>query len=192
MKRLFLSASLAVGGLTSACATSDHLNPSWAAFARSHSAQPASVGVRVAAATLALPVPVYEVDMSSVNAFSFFPNRIAVSRGLVEQASEFALLFVLAHELGHIEARDGDEKPIDFGDGEFFFVRRPQAKQQEAELAADLFAARYLAKLGLLDPVALRSVFAFLAFGPMPEGSDYESHPSVEDRLKNLAAAGLL
>ena len=81
------------------------------------------------------------LNSQRLNALSLSDGRIYVTRGLYEQLSDAQLLAVIAHEMAHIEARDGKSAAAN-GDG-----------QLTREIHADRRAWRYLVQLlNLLTP----------------------------------------
>ncbi len=107
------------------------------------------------------------LNSQRLNALSLSDGRIYVTRGLYEQLSDAQLLAVIAHEMAHIEARDGKSAAAN-GDG-----------QLTREIHADRRAWRYLVLSGT-DPRALVELLNLLT----PEQPKGWSQKRVEALLR--------
>lgn len=185
-KVLVLSAILLCCTAAASCEQkrSEFIDRNWTQFAASHAIFEAGSGVALAASMMALPVPVYEVDLS-FNAFAF-EKRIVISHE-ASKAPLHELMFVLAHELGHIHHRHIEDGLAELDNCEFLFVRLPAERRQKHEYEADLFAASYLRERGLLDPVAVRA-----SLMRQEDGGMDSSHPVANERISRLEKYGLL
>ena len=155
---------------------------------------------------VALPheVEVAVLDHSMINAFALPGGRVVLFRGLIEAAGDpDEVAAVLAHELGHVAARDPTRIALrsagsvgvlgllfgDFAGGAlalFLLNASIEASySQEAELAADAFARERLLAAGL-PPEALASMFERLLEegGEVPPVLEHlMSHPSLRGRI---------
>lgn len=157
-----------------------------------------------------LPVVVRVLDGKAVNAFALPGGQIVLFRGLLRSAaSPEEVAGVLAHEIGHVAARDPTRLTLRsagtagllgilFGDvtGATVTVALSEALlrsgyQREAEAEADAYAARLLAAEGLPTPPLAR-FFDELAerTGGMPALlSHLASHPDLAGRADAMRAA---
>lgn len=161
-------------------------------------------------ADLYLPLNVRVLDSKAVNAFALPGGQIVILRGLLRAAEDpEALAGVLAHEIGHVAARDpmrltlraaGTAGLLGLVLGDFtgatITVTLSDALirsgyQQEAETAADEFAAKLLAAKSL--PTLPMAKF----FRRMEEKSGEKpglfahlaSHPEYRQRISAMEAA---
>lgn len=153
-----------------------------------------------------VPLVVRVLDHKMVNAFALPGGQIVVFRGLLDAADNpEELAGVLAHEIGHVAARDPTRLTLRsagaagllgllFGDftGAAVTVALSEALlrsgyQREAEAAADDFAARLLGREGLPTP-PLAAFFTKLAKKGR-SGPSLLSHLSTHPDLAGRAAA---
>nr|WP_244635821.1 M48 family metallopeptidase [Chthonobacter albigriseus] len=150
------------------------------------------------------------VDHPMENALAFLGGRVIVFRGLLEAVqSPDELTGVIAHEFGHVAARDSLVKIIEAAGLGFVFgyvlgdftggtavVLAAQAivssaYSREAEAAADAFAARRMMALGG-DPLAsIQLIERIEGVGDAGDASPFDSHPVTEERgaaVRALAA----
>ncbi|QIE56439.1 M48 family metallopeptidase [Pikeienuella piscinae] len=162
------------------------------------------------AADAHLPLTVRVLDHPMVNAFALPGGQIILFRGLLRNAdSPEALAGVLAHEIGHVAARDptrltlrsaGTAGMIGLLLGDFtgatVTVALSEALlrsgyQREAEAAADDYAAKLLAAEGL--PTAPLAGFFRKLKGEKGDGapalSHLSSHPDLDGRAAEMRAA---
>ncbi len=157
-----------------------------------------------------LPISVVVLDHPMVNAFALPGGRIVLFDGLLRKADNpEAVAGVLAHEIGHVVARDPTRLALRaagtagvvgllLGDftGATVTVALSEALirsgyQRDAETAADAFATRLLAREGLPTP----PLAAFLrALKPEGEGgptifAHLATHPDPDARADATAAA---
>lgn len=162
----------------------------------------------------ALPEPVSftvsVVDHPMVNAFALPGGQIVLFRGLIEQAgSPEEIAAVLAHEIGHVAARDPTRIALrsagsigvlgllfgDFAGGALvlFLAERIITADytQEAEAAADAYAHAALVSADI-SPAAIAEFFDRL----MSEGGDppplvqhFLAHPALSDRIAAARAS---
>jgi predicted Zn-dependent protease len=159
---------------------------------------------------LPFPLTVSVLDHPMVNAFALPGGQVILFRGLIEAAGHpDEVAAVLAHEIGHVAARDPTRIALrtagsigvlglllgDFAGGSvvlFLTERMIQATYtQDAEAAADAFAARVLRAAGL-PPAALAGMFRRMqAEGgdPPPVLRHFLSHPGLGDRIAASEAA---
>lgn len=159
---------------------------------------------------LAYPVQVTVLDTGEVNAFALPGGQVVLFRGLIRAAEtpeEVAAVF--AHEIGHVAARDPTRIAMrtagssgilglllgDFAGGAvvlFLANRIVQADYtQEAEAAADAYAADLLRSVGL-SPRPLADFFERLqkSDGATPGlVQHFLSHPALGDRIAATRAA---
>lgn len=153
---------------------------------------------------LPYPLTVTVLDHPMVNAFALPGGRVVFFRGLIEEAGAAEeVAAVLAHEIGHVAARDPTRIALrsagsvgvlglvlgDFAGGAvvlFLAERLIEASySQEAEAAADAFAAERLAAAGV-PPDALARFFRRLqkkhgdADGIV---AHFLSHPRLAERI---------
>ncbi len=160
---------------------------------------------------LPYPVTVSVLDHSMVNAFALPGGQVVFFRGMLEVAdSPDEIAAVLAHEIGHVAARDPTRMALrsagslgvlgllfgDFAGGAavLFLVEQiiEADYSREAEGAADDFAIALLQEAGV-DPGALGDLFQKL----LDENGDAEgiaahfmSHPALGDRIETARRAG--
>jgi predicted Zn-dependent protease len=153
---------------------------------------------------LPYPLTVSVLDHPMVNAFALPGGQVILFRGLIQTAGHpDEVAAVLAHEIGHVAARDPTRIALrtagsigvlglllgDFAGGSlvlFLTERMIQANYtQEAESAADTYAAGLLREAGL-PPSALAGMFRRMqAQGgePPPVLRHFLSHPGLGDRI---------
>ena len=144
-------------------------------------------------------------DHKMVNAFAAPGGQIVIMRGLIDKAQgPDEVAAVLAHEIGHVEARDTTRNALraagsagllslvlgDFAGGSAVVVVAEYTLNasytREAEAAADVFALNMLEASGT-DAAALATFFDSLAGveRTMPELPVYlSSHPETVDRAE--------
>lgn len=156
-----------------------------------------------------LKITVLDHDM--VNAFALPGGQVVFFRGMLEAAdSPDGIAAVLAHEIGHVAARDPTRIALrsagslgvigllfgDFAGGAAVLFLVEQLIQadysREAEAAADQFAIAQMRAAGI-NPAALGDLFQTLLdeYGDA-EGiaAHFTSHPSLGDRIATARAAG--
>lgn len=160
---------------------------------------------------LPYPLVVSVLDHEMVNAFALPGGRVVLFRGLLEDAeSPDEIAAVLAHEIGHVVARDPTRGAMrsagsigvlgllfgDFAGGTivlFLSQRLIDAQySQEAEAAADHYAHHRLAEVGI-SPAAMVGFFERLRAKHGDESgivSHFLSHPELGDRIAAAAHAG--
>jgi len=148
-----------------------------------------------------LNIAVFDHEM--VNAFAAPGGQIVLMRGLIDSAdSPDQVAAVLAHEIGHVEARDTTRNALraagsagllslvigDFAGGSAVLVvaeyTLSASYTREAEMQADQFALDMMAASGT-DAAALGTFFDSLAGieSSMPDLPVYlSSHPETQDR----------
>jgi Zn-dependent protease with chaperone function len=148
-----------------------------------------------------LNIAVFDHEM--VNAFAAPGGQIVIMRGLIDSAdSPDQVAAVLAHEIGHVEARDTTRNALraagsagllslvigDFAGGSAVLVvaeyTLSASYTREAEMQADQFALDMMAASGT-DAAALGTFFDSLAGieSSMPDLPVYlSSHPETQDR----------
>lgn len=162
---------------------------------------------------LPYPVTLQVLDDPMVNAFALPGGYVVLIRGLIETAeSPDELASVMAHELGHVVARDPTRYALrsagsigvlglllgDFAGGIVVLFLAEQLIQatysQNAEQAADGFGSALLAKAGIA-PGAMADMFERLesdAGEPDASGNSilahFESHPQIRDRIESARA----
>ena len=144
------------------------------------------------------------LDHGMVNAFALPGGRVVLMRGLIEAAEHpDEVAAVLAHELGHVAARDPTRIALrsagsvgvlgllfgDFAGGALVLVLLNASIEasysREAEAAADAFARARLIEAGL-PPEALASLFERLAeeAGEVPPVLEhFLGHPALAARI---------
>jgi len=154
--------------------------------------------------TLPSELNVHILDHDLINAFALPGGQVILFRGLIDAAeSPEEVAAVLAHEIGHVVARDPARIALrtagsvgvlgllfgDFAGGAavlFMTERLIQASySREAENNADIFALDLLDQAGL-PPAALASMFErFREAGGEAEGliAHFSSHPALGDRI---------
>ena len=151
------------------------------------------------------------LDHEMVNAFALPGGQVVFFRGMLEAAeSPDGIAAVLAHEIGHVAARDPTRIALrsagslgvlgllfgDFAGGAAVLLLVEQLIQadysREAEAAADAFAIARLTEAGI-NPAALGDLFQVL----LDDHGDVEgiaehftSHPSLGDRIAAARRAG--
>jgi Zn-dependent protease with chaperone function len=161
---------------------------------------------RVSGAGLNLPYPVAVsvLDHGMINAFALPGGQVVFFRGMLDAADNpDEIAAVLAHEIGHVAARDPTRIALrsagslgvlgllfgDFAGGAavLFLVERiiEADYSREAEAAADEFGTGLLIAADI-DPAALGTLFQTLMdeYGD-PEGiaAHFASHPALGDRI---------
>lgn len=160
---------------------------------------------------LPYPVTITILDHSMINAFALPGGQVVFFRGMLDAAdSPDEIAAVLAHEIGHVAARDPTRIALrsagslgvlgllfgDFAGGAVVLFLVEQMIQADysraAEAAADAFGISLLEDAGV-DPGALGDLFQTLLdeFGDA-EGiaAHFMSHPSLGDRIETARAAG--
>ena len=155
-------------------------------------------------ATLPVDPAIAVLDHPMVNAFALPGGHVVLFRGLIDAAeTPDEVAAVLAHELGHVAARDPTRIALrsagsvgvlgllfgDFAGGALVLVLLDASIQasysREAEAAADAYARARMAEAGL-PPEALASLFERLAeeAGEVPPVLEhFLSHPVLEARI---------
>lgn len=147
------------------------------------------------------------IDSGIANAMALPGGRIYVFRGMIERAeTPDELAGVIAHELGHVAARDGMRKLIQsggtsyllgllFGDvagsGAAIYVTRElldSAYSREAETRADDFAGDALARLGRPPEPLGELLLRVTGEKKRTAMSVIASHPVSAERLERLRA----
>lgn len=162
-----------------------------------------------------IPYTFYVVNSEEINAFAVPGGFVYVNRGLIERTDNLAeLAGVVAHEIGHVEARHSAEMmermqaaqvgvgiasvllggppsgvagaAVDIG-ATAYFARH----SREAENEADAIAVRLLPQSGI-DPVGLTTFFKELIEERERTPSSLEqwfsTHPLTEERIANVRA----
>ncbi len=160
---------------------------------------------------LPYPITVSVLDHSMVNAFALPGGQVVFFRGMLDAAeSPDEIAAVLAHEIGHVAARDPTRIALrsagslgvlgllfgDFAGGAVVLFLVEQLIQadytREAEAAADAYGIGLL-QAASVDPGALGTLFQKLLddFGDA-EGivAHFMSHPTLGDRIAVFQAAG--
>ncbi|MCI2399694.1 M48 family metallopeptidase [Aliiroseovarius subalbicans] len=159
---------------------------------------------------LPYPIRVQVLDHPMVNAFALPGGRVILFKGLIHAAeAPEELAAVLAHEIGHVVARDPTRDALrsagsigvlgllfgDFAGGTVVLFLANQlinaSYSQDAETGADTYAHALLEQAGL-PPSALGTMFQRLKdkHGDA-EGiiAHFASHPQLEDRISAALAA---
>ena len=156
-------------------------------------------------------VNVTVLDHEMINAFALPGGQVVFFRGMIDIAtSPDQIAAVLAHEIGHVAARDPTRIALrsagslgvigllfgDFAGGAavlFLVEQLIQAEYtREAEAAADDFGIAMMLDAGV-DPAALGELFEIIEarFGePAGIAVHFMSHPSLGDRIAKARAAG--
>ncbi|MGI9393907.1 MAG: M48 family metallopeptidase [Boseongicola sp.] len=159
---------------------------------------------------LPYPVKVSVLDHEMINAFALPGGQVVFFRGMLDAASSpDEIAAVLAHEIGHVAARDPTRIALrsagslgvlgllfgDFAGGAVVLLLVEQLIQadysREAEAAADSFGIELLLDADV-DPGALGSLFQKILdqFGSADGiAAHFASHPSLGDRIANDKAA---
>lgn len=152
----------------------------------------------------------YIVDEDAINACALPGGHVFINRGLLEKCDEDEVAFVLAHEIGHINARHG-VKVLEANLG-FSFISialAVAAKNQDAansaqqiydllskgysrgdELQADSLALKYTSDAGY-DPQAAIALFVMFKAQEKQSGAAalpvyLRTHPTPEVRIDNV------
>jgi Zn-dependent protease with chaperone function len=168
----------------------------------------ALVGKLKEAGGIELPLELHVLSSSIENAFAFPGGRIYLLDGLLQKAGNpDELAGVLAHELGHVQHRDGMRRLIQtggtsfllgllFGDvtgaGAVIFAGRSMLNasySREAERGADAFAIKVMHKLGR-SPMHYGNLM-FRVTGAQADNSltILANHPLTEERLAEMKKA---
>ena len=158
------------------------------------------VGLMERAAGLPLPVQISVVHVNEVNAITIPGGFIYVYAGLLANASRIdEVAAVIGHEMGHVDHRDGTKTAVetgglsvlfglllgDFTGGGAVVLTATKllslAYSREAELAADLFGAELMVKIGG-DPRALGEFLLRLASDTKPTEHFLLDHPEAKVR----------
>jgi Zn-dependent protease with chaperone function len=159
---------------------------------------------------LPYPVTVSVLDHEMINAFALPGGQVVFFRGMLDAAtSPDEIAAVLAHEVGHVVARDPTRIALrsagslgvlgllfgDFAGGAVVLLLVEQLIQadysREAEAAADTFGIEMLLNADI-DPGALGSLFQILLddFGEADGiAAHFTSHPALGDRIANANTA---
>jgi beta-barrel assembly-enhancing protease len=162
-----------------------------------------------------IPYTFYVVNSEQINAFAVPGGFVYVNRGLVERTDNLAeLAGVVAHEIGHVEARHSAEMlerqqgaqvgvavaaillggppsglagaAVDIGAAAYF-----ARHSREAENEADAIAVRLLPGAGI-DPAGLVTFFKELIEererSPSTLEQWFSTHPLTEERITNVRA----
>lgn len=159
------------------------------------------------AAGIDAPLRASVIDSGIANAMALPGGRVYVFRGLLDRAeTPDELAGVIAHELGHVGARDGMRKLIQsggssyllgllFGDvagsGAAVLITRElldSAYSREAETRADDFAAEALARLGRPPEPFGELLLRITGEKKATAMSVVASHPVGAERLERLRA----
>lgn len=159
-----------------------------------------------------LPVPIRLVAVRSdiPNAFALPGGVVYLFDGLIEKAaSGDEIAGVLAHEIGHVAARDGARRALQagglalllgfaigdvIGGGAAVAAVRAVSEasySRATESAADLYAVRLMERIGA-DPKALGALLARLTSGAAPNDGAFAylaSHPDTAARREAIDAA---
>ena len=157
-----------------------------------------------------IPLAITVLDHPVVNAFALPGGQVVLFRGLIEGAgSAEEIAAVLAHEIGHVAARDPTRIALrsagsigvlgllfgDFAGGALvlFLAERIMTADysQEAEAAADSFAHALLVSAGL-SPAAIAEFFERLldeGGHPAPIVQHFLAHPALSDRIAAARSA---
>ena len=160
---------------------------------------------------LPYPITVSVLDHSMVNAFALPGGQVVFFRGMLDTAENpDEIAAVLAHEIGHVAARDPTRIALrsagslgvlgllfgDFAGGAVVLFLVEQMIQadysREAEAAADAYGITLLQDADV-DPGALGDLFQKLLdeFGDATGiAAHFMSHPALGDRIENARAAG--
>ncbi|QMU59475.1 MAG: M48 family metalloprotease [Boseongicola sp.] len=159
---------------------------------------------------LPYPIQITVLDHSLVNAFALPGGQVVFFRGILDMAEgPDEIAAVLAHEIGHVAARDPTRIALrsagslgvlgllfgDFAGGAAVLFLVEQLIQadysREAEAAADNYGIDLLLKAGI-DPAALGTLFQRMQeeYGEA-EGiaAHFTSHPALGDRIANSGTA---
>jgi predicted Zn-dependent protease len=162
-----------------------------------------------------IPYTFYVVNIEEINAFAIPGGFVYVNRGLVERTDNLSeLAGVLAHEIGHVEARHSAEMiermqaaqagvtiasvllgappqglagaAVDIG-ANLYFARH----SRQAENEADVIAVRLLPGAGI-DPGGMVTFFKELIEererSPSTLEQWFSTHPLTEERIANVRA----
>jgi Zn-dependent protease with chaperone function len=154
------------------------------------------------AGDLAMPLEAQALSTSIPNAFALPGGRIYVTNGLLQKArNPDEIAGVLAHELGHVEHRDGLRKLIQTGGTSFFvgllfgdvlgggamiFATRSLLNvsySRDAERSADAYAAELMHKLGRSPKPMAELLFRITGAQADKNISILSTHPLTEERL---------
>ncbi|MEX2284324.1 MAG: M48 family metallopeptidase [Gemmatimonadota bacterium] len=157
----------------------------------------------------------YVVDANQVNAFAVPGGYVYVNRGLVERTRNFSeLAGVLAHEIGHVEARHGVEQmekmqnanlgltlayvllgrqpsgveraAIDVGGGLYFAKHSREAENEADRVAIPLMVA------ARIHPNGLVTMFEELLRAQQSNSSQvgqwFSTHPTTQERINATRA----
>ncbi len=162
-----------------------------------------------------IPYTYYVVNIEEINAFAIPGGFVYINRGLIERTDNLAeLAGVVAHEIGHVEARHSAEMmeraqtaeaglilgsillgappggvagaAVDLGAQAYF-----SHHSREAENEADAIAVRMLPVVGI-DPNGLVTFFKELIAererAPSQLEQWFSTHPLTEERIANVRA----
>jgi Zn-dependent protease with chaperone function len=164
------------------------------------------VGKLAAAAALPVALRVDVVRRAEPNAVALPGGRIYVDQGLIDQAqTPDELAGVLAHEMGHVAARDGTRVVLqtaglsflfgmmlgDFvGGGAVVIAAKTVLKSsysRRVESAADAYSVALMQKAGG-DPHALGRILARIVVGKRHGLAILRDHPETKDRIAAINA----
>src|SRR5262249_37360344 len=157
---------------------------------------------------LELPFQAHVMSSGMPNAFALPGGRIYLLDGLLQRArSPDELAGILAHELGHVQHRDGMRRLIQtggtsflfgllFGDvtgaGAVIFVSRSMldaSYSRDAERNADAFAVGVMHKLGRSPTPSGELLFRITGAQTDKSLTILSSHPLTEERLAEMKKA---
>ncbi len=149
-----------------------------------------------------MPLEAQALSTALPNAFALPGGKIYVTNGLLQKAKNpDEVAGVLAHELGHVQHRDGLRKLIQTGGTSFFvgmlfgdvlgggamiFATRSLlnvAYSREAERSADAFAAELMHKLGRSPKPMAELLFRITGAQADKNITILSTHPLTEERL---------
>lgn len=151
-----------------------------------------------ATARIADPVRVYVVSAPEVNAYTLPGHQIVVLSGLIEATNARGMAGVMAHEIGHVAARDPIHGlarglgllAIEAISGQALVAQIGQfgllAYDRSVEARADAFAVALLRDAGLRAD-GLSSFLAGLEAGQQPGSAWLSDHPALKDRIRATA-----
>jgi Peptidase family M48 len=139
-------------------------------------------------------IKAYIINMPIYNAFSLIGGRLYFTQTLLNEVSDEELVFIVGHEIGHLENAHSVEKVKLYKAGgllgQLFFNVLFSGSNQKAELEAD-YAGAYLASKAGFDPRAGETLFQRWSEKEgekTASGDFFRSHPYSSDRGDCLAA----
>jgi Zn-dependent protease with chaperone function len=155
-----------------------------------------------------LPLEPHVLSSSTKNAFALPGGRIYLLDGLLQKAeSPDEIAGILAHELGHVQRRDGMRRLIQTGGTSFLFgllfgditgagmvilVGRTMldaSYSREAERSADVFAIEIMHKLGRSPMPSGNLLFRITGAQADKSLTILAGHPLTEERLAEMKKA---